>query len=206
MIFLAVKPQLVPEVLGQVSGVDVGGKLFVSIAAGVTLARLAEGLRTPRVIRVMPNTPCLIGKGAAAYSRGPGATTDDGRLVHQLIEAIAYVEELPETLLDAVTGLSGSGPAYVYQMIEALSDGGVRMGLPRQIATRLAAATVIGAGEMVQSSGEHPAVLKDRVTSPGGTTIAGLQTLEQHGFRSAVMAAVASATVRSRELGQGEAG
>jgi pyrroline-5-carboxylate reductase len=204
VIFLAVKPQVVPELMGQMAEVDMHGKLIVSIVAGVTLSSLTEKLRTPRVIRIMPNTPCLIGKGAAAYSRGPGATIEDGRLVKQLIESVAYVEELPEPLLDAVTGLSGSGPAYVYQMIEALSDGGVRMGLPRQTATRLAAATVMGAGAMVQSSGEHPAVLKDRVTSPGGTTIAGLQSLERHGFRAAVMAAVEAATLRSRELGAGK--
>jgi pyrroline-5-carboxylate reductase len=175
-------------------------KLFVSIAAGVTIARLSAGLGTDRVIRVMPNTPCLVGKGAAAFARGPSATPADGERVAKLLNAVGLAFELDEKLLDAVTGLSGSGPAFVYVVIEALSDGGVRMGLPRHVATQLAAQTVLGAAQMVLG-GEHPAVLKDRVASPGGTTIAGLQALEDRGLRAALIAAVEAATERSKELG-----
>ena len=151
----------------------------------------------------MPNTPCLVGKGASAFARGAGATAADGERVKQLLSAVGLAFELDEKLLDAVTGLSGSGPAFVYVMIEALSDGGVRTGLPRTIATQLAAQTVLGAAQMVLG-GEHPAVLKDRVASPGGTTIAGLQVLEDRGLRAALIAAVEAATERSKELGRGE--
>ena len=150
----------------------------------------------------MPNTPCLVGRGASAYSLGDRATAADGRLVKQLLESVGIAFEVEEKLLDAVTGLSGSGPAFAYVVIEALSDGGVRMGLPRHIATALAAQTVLGAGEMVAATGEHPGVLKDRVASPGGTTIAGLQALEEGGIRAAVMAAVQAATQRAAELGK----
>jgi pyrroline-5-carboxylate reductase len=132
---------------------------------------------------------------------GSGATAEDSALVEKLLRAVGIAVALPEKLLDAVTGLSGSGPAYVYVLIEALSDGGVRMGLPRPVAMQLAAQTVLGAAQMVLSSGEHPSVLKDRVTSPGGTTIAGLQILERRGVRSALLDAVEAATLRSQELG-----
>ena len=152
-------------------------------------------------MRVMPNTPCLVGQSASGYCRGPGATDDDARYVGELLGAVGRAFELDEKLLDAVTGLSGSGPAFVYVVIEALSDGGVLVGLPRDVATALAAQTVRGAAEMVLQSGEHPGVLKDRVASPGGTTIAGLQALESGGMRAAVIAAVEAATRRSMELG-----
>jgi pyrroline-5-carboxylate reductase len=144
----------------------------------------------------------LIGAGASAYALGPGATRADADLVGRLLEAVGTALEVPEKLLDAVTGLSGSGPAFVYTVIEALSDGGVRMGLPRSIAVSLAAQTVRGAAEMVQHTGEHPAVLRDRVASPGGTTIMGIQALEEHGMRAALMSAVEAAAERSRQLGQ----
>ncbi len=201
-IFLAVKPQSMPAVLAELAGQVGSGKLVVSIAAGVTLAKLCGGLKTDRVVRVMPNTPALVGQGAAAYALGPGAAESDGQLVGKLLGAVGRAFAVDEKLLDAVTGLSGSGPAFVYVMIEALADGGVRMGLPREIAAVLAAQTVRGAAEMVLATGEHPAVLKDQVASPGGTTIAGLQALEDRGVRSALIAAVEAATRRSQELGK----
>ena len=202
VIVLAVKPQNMPAVLSELVGHHTSSKLFVSIAAGVTLAKLEGGLKTGRVIRVMPNTPALVGQGASAYALGAAATADDGRLVSQLLSAVGQAHQVEEKLLDAVTGLSGSGPAFVYLVIEALTDGGVRMGLPRDVAAALAAQTVRGAGTMVVETGQHPAVLRDQVTSPGGTTIAGLAALEDRGLRSALIAAVEAATRRSQELGK----
>jgi pyrroline-5-carboxylate reductase len=203
VIFLAVKPQNMPAVFSEIGGKVAAEKLIVSIAAGITLARLSEGLKTNRVVRVMPNTPALVGKGASAYALGSAATAADGQLVGQLLGAVGQAFQVDEKLLDAVTGLSGSGPAFVYVMIEALADGGVRMGLPRDIAMALAAQTVRGSAEMVISTGEHPAALKDKVASPGGTTIAGLAALEDRGLRGALIAAVEAATRRSIELGKG---
>jgi len=202
VVFLAVKPQQVNRALADLRPGVTPAKLFVSVAAGITLQRLCEGLGTGRVIRVMPNTPCLVGRGAAGFSLGPAASTDDGRLVAELMNAVGIAVPVDESLLDAVTGLSGSGPAFVYVLIEALSDAGVRMGLPRATAATLAAHTVRGAADMVLATGDHPAVLKDRVASPGGTTIAGLEALESHGGRAAFFAAVVAATRRSQELGQ----
>ena len=202
VIFLAVKPQSMPAVFSEVASQLSIGKLFVSIAAGVTLTKLTEGLKSRRVIRVMPNTPALVGEGAAAYALGAGATAEDGHLVAELLSAVGKAFLVDEKLLDAVTGLSGSGPAFVYVMIEALSDGGVRMGLPREVASALAAQTVRGAAAMVIETGEHPSILKDKVASPGGTTIAGLQALEDRGLRGALIAAVEAATRRSQELGK----
>jgi pyrroline-5-carboxylate reductase len=202
VVFLAVKPQNMPAVFSEVGGKVAPDKLIVSIAAGITLSRLCEGLKTNRVVRVMPNTPALIGKGASAFALGPAATAADGQLVGQLLGAVGQALQVDEKLLDAVTGLSGSGPAFVYVMIEALADGGVRMGLPRDVAMALAAHTVRGSAEMVITTGEHPAVLKDKVASPGGTTIAGLAALEERGLRGALIAAVEAATLRSQELGQ----
>jgi pyrroline-5-carboxylate reductase len=171
--------------------------------AGVTLARLAEALPAgARIIRVMPNTPALIGAGASAFASGPHATPADAALAGKLLSAVGLALPVKESLLDAVTGLSGSGPAYVYQFIEALSDGGVAAGLPRDLATRLAAQTVMGAAKMILETGQHPGVLKDQVTSPAGTTIEGLHELEKGGLRGAVMNAVRAATERSRKLGQ----
>jgi pyrroline-5-carboxylate reductase len=200
VVFLAVKPQSMPAVIGELEG-KVAGKLIVSIAAGIPLARLLD-LKTERIVRVMPNTPCLIGKGASAYALARGATAADGELVGQFLSAVGIAFPVEEKHLDAVTGLSGSGPAFAYLVIEALADGGVKMGLPRDVALALAAHTVGGAAEMVTSQKEHPAVLKDRVTSPGGTTIAGLAALEAHGLRGALIAAVEAATKRSAELGK----
>lgn len=203
VVFLAVKPQHAPAVLAPLKSAWSEDHLIVSIAAGLTTASIAKQTAdTPRLIRVMPNTPCLVGYSASAFSLGPRATTADAALVERLLAAVGQAHQLDESLLDAVTGLSGSGPAFVYQIIEALSDGGVRMGLPRAVATALAAQTVRGAAEMVLVTGEHPATLKDRVASPGGTTIAGLQALEQGGLRATLMSAVEAATRRSTELGQ----
>jgi pyrroline-5-carboxylate reductase len=203
VVILAVKPQNMPAVIAEIGGKVAAEKLVVSIAAGVALGQLCEGLKSTRIVRVMPNTPALIGKGASAYALGPAATAADSQLVGQLLGAVGQAFQVDEKLLDAVTGLSGSGPAFVYVMIEALSDGGVRVGLPRDIAAALAAQTVRGAAEMVLTTGEHPAVLKDKVASPGGTTIAGLAALEAGGLRAALIAAVEVATRRSQELGRG---
>jgi len=200
IVFLAVKPQYLSGALQSIGEVR-PECLLVSIVAGATIDSLSAESGTSRIIRVMPNTPCLIGQGAAGYARGLGASPEDASVVQQLLEAVGVCFELPENLLDAVTGLSGSGPAFVYAMIEAMSDGGVRMGLPRNVATALAAQTVRGAAGMVLETEEHPAVLKDRVASPGGTTIAGLQTLEDYRIRAGLIAAVQSATQRAAELG-----
>jgi pyrroline-5-carboxylate reductase len=202
VVFLAVKPQYVAAAAPEARPALHDSKLVVSIVAGATLAALAERLGTKRLVRVMPNTPCLVGESAAAYCLGESATRDDGEFVRRLLGAVGTALELDEQLLDAVTGLSGSGPAYGYVIIEALADGGVRMGLPRDAALLLAAQTILGAAKMVLQTGEHPAVLKDRVASPGGTTIAGLQALEDRGIRGALIAAVEAATRRSAELGK----
>jgi pyrroline-5-carboxylate reductase len=205
VIILAVKPQQLPQVAAGLRAGLPADRLVVSIAAGVRLASLAEWLGPAvRLVRVMPNTPCLVGQGACAYSLGEHATAEDGALVGRLLGALGSAWQVDEKLLDAVTGLSGSGPAFVYVIIEALSDAGVKMGLPRAIATQMAAQTVRGSAEMVLATGEHPAALKDRVASPGGTTIAGLHALETAGLRAALMAAVEAATRRSIELGAGK--
>src|SRR5207237_5338008 len=156
-----------------------------------------------RVIRVMPNTPALVGAGASAYALGKNATPADGELAKKLLSAVGTAFQVKENLLDAVTGLSGSGPAYVYQFVEALSDGGVASGLPRDIATKLAAQTVLGAAKMVLETGQHPGALKDQVTSPGGTTIEGLHALEKGKMRATVMSVVRAAAGRSKKLGTG---
>jgi pyrroline-5-carboxylate reductase len=206
LLVLAVKPQAMAALLAEVRPL-LRGPLVVSIAAGVTLRQLHDGLGDGcRLVRVMPNTPCLVGASASGYSPGEGATADDLARVDRLLNAVGRAFRLPEVLLDAVTGLSGSGPAFVYLMIEALSDGGVRVGLPREAATALAAQTVLGAAKMVLETGQHPGALKDMVTSPGGTTIAGLHALERGGVRGALMDAVEAATRRATELGKGEGG
>jgi pyrroline-5-carboxylate reductase len=203
LLILAVKPPIVGDVLGEVRALISDRHLVVSIAAGINLARLADALGgNRRLVRVMPNTPCLVGACAAAFSAGPSVLPHDLGVVEQLFSAVGKVFALPEHLLDAVTGLSGSGPAFVYVMIEALSDGGVRMGLPREAAQALAAQTVFGAAKMVLDTHLHPGILKDAVASPGGTTIAGLHALERGGLRAALMDAVEAAARRSAELGE----
>jgi pyrroline-5-carboxylate reductase len=203
VLVLAVKPQTMNTLLAEIRPEVSERHLVISIAAGVSMRQLAEGLGPDRrLVRVMPNTPCLIGASASGYAPGEAATPEDGALVDRLLNAVGLAFRLPEHLLDAVTGLSASGPAFVYVMIEALSDGGVRVGLPRDVATALAAQTVMGAAKMVLQTGSHPGVLKDMVTSPGGTTIAGLHALEHAGVRGAFMDAVEAATRRAVELGK----
>lgn len=202
LLVLAVKPQLVATVLNDVRTLIKPHHVLVSIVAGFSLAKLAELVSgTQRLIRVMPNTPCLIGASASGYAPGPDATAEDIDLVDRLFNAVGKAYRLNESLLDAVTGLSGSGPAFVYAIIEAMSDGGVRMGLPRDVANGLAAQTVLGAARMVLETELHPAQLKEMVTSPGGTTIAGLHALERGAVRAALMDAIEAATRRATELG-----
>jgi pyrroline-5-carboxylate reductase len=204
VLVLAVKPQTMPQVLAQLRPLVGPRHLVVSIAAGVSIASLLEGLGPERrIVRVMPNTPALVGEGASAYALGPGVPAADEAVVKAFLSSVGRAVRVPETLLDAVTGLSGSGPAFVYLMIEALSDGGVRVGLPRDIATMLAAQTVLGSARMVLETGLHPGLLKDQVASPGGTTIAGLHALERGGVRGALIDAVEAATRRSAELAGG---
>mmetsp|Transcript_2186 Transcript_2186/g.4022 ORF Transcript_2186/g.4022 Transcript_2186/m.4022 type:complete len:291 (+) Transcript_2186:205-1077(+) len=209
-IILAVKPNIIEKVCQDImsasgsageSSSSQQDALIISIAAGITLTSLQSYLPGRRVIRVMPNTPCLVGEAASGYALGSLATDSDRAIVQAIFGSVGVAMEVEEKLLDAVTGLSGSGPAYVFQFIEALSDGGVRVGLPRDVATRLAAQTVKGAAEMVLSTGKHPGELKDGVTSPGGTTIAGVEALERGSFRATTISAVKAATRRSLQLG-----
>jgi pyrroline-5-carboxylate reductase len=203
VLVLATKPDQFAAVLADIRGIFSANHLLISIAAGVTLAKLEGALSSgARVIRVMPNTPALVGSGASAFATGKNATEADAQVAAKLLSAVGLAVQVKESLLDAVTGLSGSGPAYVYQFIEALSDGGVATGLPRDIATRLAAQTVLGAAKMVLETGQHPGALKDQVTSPGGTTIEGLHELEKGQLRATVMNAVRAATEKSKKLGQ----
>lgn len=203
VIVLAVKPGQVSEVLAEIAPMFTPEHLLVSIAAGVPLARMESALPPgSRVVRVMPNTPALVGACASGYALGAGATAEDGKLVQNLLSSVGVAFAVKEPLLDAVTGLSGSGPAYVFTIIEALSDGGVASGLPRETATRLAAQTVMGAARMVLETGLHPGALKDMVTSPGGTTIEGLHEMEKAGVRGALMNAVRAASEKSKQLGK----
>lgn len=202
MIVLSVEPQILDEVLrGLTPSLD-PDVLIVSVAAGYPLSRLNRVLaRTGRSVRAMPNTPSIVGRGATALALSPDLSPQDIARATALFESVGSVTVVEERLMDAVTGLSGSGPAYVFLIIEALADGGVKAGLPRPVAATLAAQTVLGAATMVLETGLHPAELKDRVASPGGTTIAGLHALEQGGLRAALMSAVEAAAARSTELG-----
>ncbi|EFN87750.1 pyrroline-5-carboxylate reductase 2 isoform X3 [Harpegnathos saltator] len=198
ILILSVKPQVVPKVLPELKN---SKKLLISIAMGIPLELLEEALPegTP-VIRVMPNTPALVGCGATVYARGKHAGDKEAEITEKLFSAVGFCEEIQENLIDPVTALAGSGPAYVYMMIEALADGGVKMGLTRPIAYKLAAQTVLGAGTMIHKTNLHPGQLKDDVTSPAGSTITGIHYLEQHGLRSAIIGAVEAATLRCREV------
>ncbi len=201
---VAVKPQNLDGLLDDMAALSISLPLVISIAAGIPVSRFIDrlGVKT-RVVRVMPNTPALIGKGVSAFFAGPGVKSRDLSLAEDIVRALGPCHKVEdESLMDAVTGVSGSGPAYVFAVVEALSDAGVKMGLPRAMATSLAANTVAGAAAMVTETGEHPAVLKDKVTSPGGTTIAGVAELERAGLRAALIKAVEAATERSRELGK----
>lgn len=203
VVVLSVKPQVIDKVLGLFGGDIKSSQLVISVAAGVPVsaieARLPEGTR---VVRTMPNTPATVKAGATAISAGTHATEDDLDVARALFSAVGRVVTLDETLLDAVTGLSGSGPAYVMLMIEALADGGVKVGLHRDTALLLAAQTVYGSAKLLLETGEHPGRLKDMVTSPGGTAIAGLHTLESGGLRRTLIDAVEAATNRSAQLGE----
>jgi pyrroline-5-carboxylate reductase len=204
VLILATKPDQAAAVVAEISAAFTPDHLLISIAAGVPIEKLAAGLPAgARIIRVMPNTPALIGAGASAFAPGKNATAADAELTQKLLSAVGIALPVKESLLDAVTGLSGSGPAYVYQFIEALSDGGVAAGLPRDVATKLAAQMVMGSARMVLETGLHPGQLKDQVTSPGGTTIEGLHELEKGKLRGAVISAVRAATEKSKKLGQG---
>lgn len=205
VIVLAVKPQSMAGVLEEIRDASTPEKLFLSIAAGVRADVIAEGLaRTGRVVRVMPNVAAKVLGSASALCAGPGAGEADLTLACRMFDALGTTEVVSEDLMDAVTGLSGSGPAYIFLLIEALADAGVRAGLSRKTALGLAAQTCAGAARMVLEGNEHPGVLKDMVTSPAGTTIAGVQQLEQRAFRGTVMAAVEAAVARSKELGRRE--
>jgi pyrroline-5-carboxylate reductase len=201
LVIVAVSPAVVPAVLEEIAPARKAGGLICSIAAGVTLEQIESRLPagTP-VIRVMPNTPVQVGAGAAGVARGRHATAAHAELVLRIFGAAGRAVEVPERLMDAVTGLSGSGPAYVCLMIEALADGGVKMGLPRDIALTLAAQTVYGTARLILETGKHPAQWKDMVASPGGTTIAGLAELERAAVRGALIDAVEAATRRARDL------
>ena len=198
---LAVKPGGIPKICRLLS--DASDKcLFMSVAARVKMQTLADNLGgNPRIVRVMPNPPALVREGASGLAAGSEASAEDVALATALLKSVGACEVVDESMLDAVTGVSGSGPAYIMLAIEALADGGVRAGLPRSVALTLAAQTVKGAAALVLETGEHPAVLKDKVTSPGGTTIAGVEALEQTGLRKSLLAAVSAATARSKELG-----
>ena len=208
VVILAVKPQVIAEVLEGVGPALTPEKLVISIAAGVPTSALRAYLHNKeiRLIRVMPNTPALVLEGATAVARSAGLRPGDLETAEAIFAAVGKVVVLEERLMDAVTGLSGSGPAYVALVVEALADGGVRMGLDRATALRLAAQTVLGAARLLLETGIHPGQLKDMVSSPGGTTIAGITALEEGGIRHALISAVERATLRSRELGRDSAG
>jgi pyrroline-5-carboxylate reductase len=202
VVILAVKPQIMSAVLKEIAPSVKRSKLLISVAAGVPVTALRDALGTPaRLIRVMPNTPALVLEGVTAIARSEGLDAGDLELAQELFGAVGRVVVLDEGALDAVTGLSGSGPAYVAIVIESLADGGVRMGLDRATAMTLAAQTVLGSARLILETGMHPAQLKDMVSSPGGTTIAGITALEEGGVRRAFIGAVERATLRSRELG-----
>jgi len=200
-VFLAIKPQYLEQACNPLRSCLTEKHLVVSIVGGALLDTLQTLLPGCRIVRVMPNTPSMVQVGACGITGGASATDEDIQYVQKLLNAVGISYVVAEPLIDAITGLSGSGPAYIYQVIEALSDGGVLMGLPRATATALAAQTVKGAAEMVLKTGLHPGELKDRVASPGGTTIAGIEALENAGLRAALMNAVRAATERSQELG-----
>jgi pyrroline-5-carboxylate reductase len=200
---LCVKPQTMDHVLKEIADVAGRDKLVISIAAGVTIARIEKALAGgTRVIRVMPNTPALVLSGAAGLAAGSASTASDMMTAQQIFGAVGRAVVVEEKLLDAVTGLSGSGPAYVFTIIEALADAGVKAGIPRELALELSAQTVYGAAKMVLETHEHPGRLREKVTSPGGTTVEGLHMLEKGKLRETLMNAVEAATARSKELGK----
>ncbi len=201
IVILAVKPQQSSDVLAQLAPALTNDQLVISVMAGITTELIARKLgQDLPVVRAMPNTPCLIDQGATAIARGAHATEEHLHLADAIFKAVGKVEVLAEPLLDAVTGLSGSGPVYIYMVIEAMTDGGVKMGIPRPAALRLSAQTVLGAAKLVLETGKHPAILKDEVTTPGGTAIAAIHELEAKGLRTVLIDAIQTATNRSKEL------
>jgi len=200
-IIVAVKPNIVQDICKDIMAVKGSTAVVISVAAGVTIETLERNLPGRRVVRIMPNTACVVGEAASGFALGALATDEDRAIVQAIFGSCGIAHELNEFLLNAVTGLSGSGPAYVFEFIEALADGGVRVGLVRDVALQLAAQTVKGAAEMVLQTGTHPGELKDRVCSPGGTTIAGVDELEKGAFRGTTIQAVKAATRRSMQLG-----
>jgi len=202
VVVLSVKPQAMRKLLVQIAPAIDHTQLVISIAAGVPIEALEQKLGAgARIVRAMPNTPSLVGAGACALSGGEHATQEDLEVASSIFSAVGITTVVDESLMDAVTGLSGSGPAYVFLVIEALSDAGVKVGLPRYTALKLAAQTLLGSAKLLIETGAHPGHLKDQVTSPGGTAIAGLHTLEAGGLRTTLMNAVEAATKRARELG-----
>ena len=203
IILLAVKPSVVRPVLQGLKVHFREEHLLLSIAAGIRIDAIREVVgQRARIIRVMPNTPALIGQGVSVFSAGAGVTEEDKQDVRAMLEAMGLAMEMPENNLDAVTGLSGSGPAFIFMVIEALAEGGVKMGLSHDKAMRLAAQTVAGAARMVGETGKSPQELREQVSSPGGTTMAGISVLEKAGLRDALIKAVEAATLRSIELGK----
>ncbi len=203
VVLVSVKPQNAAALLAEVAPHVRPGTLVLSTLAGATTAALAEALgQSLPVVRAMPNTPALVDEAATAIAPGAHAGPEHTALAREVFEAVGLVEEVPEHLMDAVTGLSGSGPAYVFMVIEALTDAGVKQGLPRTVAARLSAQTVLGAARLAIETGRHPAILRDEVTTPGGTTISAVAELERHGLRTMLIDAVAMATERSRQLSE----
>ena len=207
ILILAVKPQILQEVLVDIRSLVDSDKLVISIAAGVPISIIDDALRGDKnkkfsIVRTMPNTPALVQEGVTAIASGKHVNKTDVKIAHRIFEAVGRTVDVEEDQLDAVTGLSGSGPAYIFMLIEALSDAGVKMGLSREVSTTLTIQTVLGSAKLARESGKHPGELKDMVTSPGGTTISGLHALEEGSFHTTLMNAVEDATLRSRELGQ----
>ncbi len=200
LVWLAVKPQQAAEACGAIAAV-MPGRTLVSILAGISTSALVSLSSTSRVIRVMPNTPCLVGRGVSVICGSPDVPDEMAARVKRLLGAVGAVHEADESLMNAVTGLSGSGPGFLALVVEALTDGGVQAGLPRPLALALAVQTFAGTGELLGRTGEEPSVIRDRVSSPGGTTLAGLAVLDARGVREAIAAAVVAATARARALG-----
>lgn len=197
---LAVKPNAMEDLLEEIRSAVGKEALVISVAAGIPTATIARYLPESPIIRAMPNTPVRVDEGATAIAAGPGADERHLASAKTIFDAVGRTVVLPESLMDAVTGLSGSGPAYIYMVIEALIDGGVKMGIPRSIATTLAEQTVLGAAKLVRETGRHPAILRDEVTTPGGTAIAAIHELESQGLRPMLISAVETATKQSAKL------
>ncbi|KAG8182943.1 hypothetical protein JTE90_010572 [Oedothorax gibbosus] len=202
VLILAVKPPIVPKVLKEIHQFITPQHLVISVAMGITTRHIEQSLPPKsRVIRVMPNTPALVREGASVFSCGSATLEEDAATAHRIFSSVGTCDQIEEYLLDAVTGLSGSGPAYMFMAIEALADGGVKMGIRRELALKLAAQTLLGAAKMVLETGKHPGSLKDDVCSPAGTSIQAVHLLEKHGFRCALISAVEAGTQRSKETG-----